>query len=188
MKEQLKKFWKFLKQDTWSSWLVSLVLMIILIKFVIFPTLTLITGSSLPLVVVESCSMYHEVSFESWWNSNAGWYEQRRIEKEEFTSYPLKNGLNKGDIVFVWGYAAYKQGDIIIFTAPTKYPLIHRIVSELPLETKGDHNPDQIAQLEKNIDTNTVLGKAVFRIPLLGWIKLIFFEPFKTPDQRGFCR
>ena len=72
---QIGKFWAFLKKDTWQSWLVSLILIIIIIKFIFFPGLSFLTSSPLPLVVVESCSMYHESSFDSWWNSNAAYYE-----------------------------------------------------------------------------------------------------------------
>ena len=50
----LLKFWKFLKADTWQSWLISMILLVIIIKFIFFPLLSLITGSSLPLVVVDS--------------------------------------------------------------------------------------------------------------------------------------
>ncbi|MBX4196267.1 S26 family signal peptidase [Candidatus Pacearchaeota archaeon] len=182
-----KKFWNFLKQDTWSSWIVSFALIIVFIKFIFFPVLSFATGTSLPLVVVESCSMYHESGFEDWWSRNAAWYESKGIDKTAFESFTLKNGLNKGDIVFVWGRTSYKQGDIIIFNAGTQYPLIHRIVSESPLGTKGDHNGGQIQGLEENIPSENIIGKAVGKIPLLGWIKLIFFEPFKSPDQQGFC-
>ncbi len=185
----LKKFWQFLKADTWQSWIVSIILVIVLIKFILFPVLSLVTGTPLPLVVVESCSMYHETDFDSWWDQNRVWYESRNITKAEFESYSLHNGLNKGDIVIVWGYSQKNKGDIIIFSSTqTQYPVIHRIVSTSPLETKGDHNPDQLIGIENNINQDQVLGKAVGKIPALGWIKLIFFEPFQSPDNRGFCK
>lgn len=187
LKENLKKFWAFLKEDSWQSLLVSIVLAVILIKFIFFPLLTFVTGSPLPLVVVESCSMYHESGFNSWWDQNSAWYEKNGITKSDFLSYNFNSGLNKGDIIVVWGKSEYKKGDIIIFNAPTKYPIIHRLVSLDPLQTKGDHNFQQIAGIEDNIDQNKVIGKAVFRIPFLGWVKLFFYEPFKSQDKRGFC-
>mgnify|MGYP001568102894 CR=1 FL=1 len=183
----LKKFWNYLHQDSWHSWLVSIIIIIILIKFIFFPILSLITGSPLPLVVVESCSMYHESSFDSWWEKNAPWYESKSIFKKDFSSFPIKNGLNKGDIVLLWGRSTNKIGNIIIFEANTQHPLIHRVISLSPLSTKGDHNSDQL-QIEKDISQNAVIGKAIAKIPLIGWVKLIFFEPLKSPDQRGFCR
>jgi len=196
-----KKFWNFLKEDTWSSWFISLLLLVILIRFIFFPTLTLITASPLPLVVIESCSLYHESSFNSWWDSNSAWYESREISKSDFQSFPFKSGLNKGDIIFVWGRSDYKIGDIIIFNpnsdSTAKHPIIHRVISENPLETKGDHNKGQLTSGdpsnpqnidETNIPRQNVIGKASFKVPLLGWIKLIFFEPFRAPHERGLCK
>ncbi|GAJ12836.1 unnamed protein product [marine sediment metagenome] len=130
--------------------------------------------------------MYHETNFDDWWFKNSAWYEQRNIAKEDFIQYPLKNGLNKGDIIVVWGRGEYKKGDIIIFSAPTQYPLIHRIISDNKISTKGDHNPSQLS-IEDKISEDKIIGKAVARIPLLGWLKLIFFELFKPADQRGLC-
>ena len=187
VKYQIKRFWKFLQKDTWQSWLVSLILILIFIKFIFFPAFSLITGSPLPLVVVESCSMYHESSFDSWWESNSAWYDERNIEKSDFESFPFKNGLNKGDIILVFGYSKVKEGDIIIFKSTTTNPIIHRLVSQNPLETKGDHNTGQLS-IERDISDSAVLGKASARIPLIGWIKLIFFEPLRPKSQRGFCR
>jgi len=186
IKEIWKKFINYLKKDSWDSWLVSLALVFVFIKFIFFPLLSLATGSSLPLVVVESCSMYHETNFEDWWFKNSAWYEQNDISKEDFMQYSFKNGLNKGDIIITWNYGEYKKGDIIIFSAPTQYPLIHRIISDNKLSTKGDHNPGQLT-IEEEISEDKIIGKAIAKIPLLGWLKLIFFEPFKSSDQRGLC-
>ena len=199
-KNVIVNFWRFLQEDSWQSWLVSLVLLVVLIRFVFFPLLSLVTGSSLPLVVIESCSMYHESSFDSWWNEHSEWYEANGIEKTDFEKFPFRNGLNKGDIIFVWGYSNYKSGDIIIFEpnlgSSALHPIIHRVVAEGPYQTKGDHN---FAQLvggdpansqnidETNIDKEQIIGKSVFRIPYLGWIKLVFFEPFRLSGDRGLC-
>ena len=184
----LKDFWRFLKKDTWQSWLVSLVLAFIVIKFILFPGMSFVLATPLPLVVVESCSMYHSGDFDDWWNSNDLWYEDKGIEREDFEEFPFKNGLNKGDIILVTGRGGYEVGDIIIFNSEFRHPLIHRIVEDDDnLGTKGDHNFDQLPQ-EKNIAEGQVLGKSVARVPGLGWAKLIFFEAFKLPSQRGFCR
>ena len=187
IKNKIKKFWEFLKADTWESWIVSVLLVFILIKLILFPLLTLATGSPLPLVVVESCSMYHESSFDDWWTKNEAWYQSKNISIDNFNSFELKNGLNKGDIVLVVSKAKYELGDIIIFKAQTTHPLIHRLISLNPLGTKGDHNSDQIS-IEKSISENNVIGKAAVKIPLLGWLKLIFFDLQKPENQRGFCK
>ncbi len=183
----IKKFWNFLKKDTWQSWLVSIILIILFIKLIFFPVISLLTGSQLPLVVIESCSMYHESSFEEWWDKNSAFYESKNITKSQFESSGYKNGLNKGDIILVLGKNNYKTGEIIIFTAQAKHPLIHRIIELNPIGTKGDHNTNQL-EIERNISQNSIIGKASLRIPLLGWIKLIFFEPFRPTNQQGFCR
>ena len=186
MKSYFNKFYMYLKKDTWDSWIVSLILIIVFIKLVFFPVLSLILGTSLPLVVIESCSMYHSSGFESWWNSNEGYYETRGISNEQFKEFGFKDGLNKGDIILLWGHSDIVLGDVIVFNADTIHPLIHRVVETSPLGTKGDNNSDQLS-IEKNISESKVIGKSVFRIPFIGWVKLIFFEPFREKSQRGFC-
>lgn len=197
-KNPLRIFWEFLKEDSWTSWFVSLLLLVVLIRFIFFPTLSLVTGSALPLVVIESCSLYHKTSFDAWWNQNQEWYENKGISKSDFKSFPYKNGLNKGDIIFVWGKGNYNIGNIIIFEpnpgSTAGHPIIHRIISLDPIGTKGDHNSMQLTSNnnaqkidETSIPENRVIGKATFKIPALGWIKLIFFEPFRPASERGFC-
>ena len=130
--------------------------------------------------------MYHESSFNSWWESNRGWYESHNITKKDFELFPSKTGLNKGDIILVTSRSEQKIGDIIIFEAGAANPIIHRVIEDSPLETKGDHNAGQLS-IEQNIAKKAIIGKASARIPLIGWIKLIFFEPLRPPEQRGFC-
>jgi len=185
--EKLKKFYRFLKQDTWQSWIVSLVLIVIIIKFIFFPLLSFVTSSPLPLVVVESCSMYHESGFDPWWESNSAYYESFEITKDQFLSFPFKNGLNKGDIILVIGKKEYNKGDIIIFKAKATNPIIHRIITLNQISTKGDHNSGQL-EMEKDIPEESIIGKSLVRIPLIGWLKLIFFEPLRPREQRGFCK
>ena len=197
MKEQLKKFWEFLKKDTWQSWLVSLILIVVFIKLIFFPTLSLLTNSPLPLVVVESCSMYHETDFDSWWQSNKEWYESRGITEEQFKEFAFKSGLNKGDIIFVYNRGEVEIGDIIIFDSglgESIHPIIHRVISLNPTATKGDHNRQQLTGNtesrfidETKIPQEKIIGRSVGKIPIIGWVKLIFFEPFRAEQERGFC-
>ena len=186
-KKRARRFWRFLHEDSWYSWIVSLILIVIFIKFVFFPLLSLLTGSSLPLVVIESCSMYHESNFDEWWDKNAAWYEARNISKEDFKSFNYKNGLNKGDIILVTGWGEYEKGDVIIFNAATAHPIIHRIVDVNPLATKGDHNLNQL-DIEKNINEENIIGKASFRLPFVGWVKLAIFELLRSESERGLCK
>ncbi len=189
----LKKAWNWLwHSDSIWSWIVSLVIAFVIVKFVFFPVLSLTLGTALPLVVVESSSMSHagsgtfignvigtQGSFESFWNENGQWYENRDIDKEEAGNWPLRTGFEKGDIMIVYGRSEPQVGDVIIFNANTQHPIIHRIVSidstSREIQTKGDNNPSQLS-IEKSISENAVVGKAVVKIPKLGWVKLVFVE------------
>lgn len=197
----LKKFWNFVwNGESFLSWIVFVLLAFIIIKFIFFPALTLATGTSLPLVIVESCSMYHDNSnFNQWWTENGKWYEDRNISKEQFEKYNLKNGFAKGDIFLVTGFKEdnIKIGDTIIFSSGNaQRPIIHRVVSLNPIETKGDNNDRQFTRNnngeridETNISQDKIIGKtSVIRIPFLGWAKLIFFEPFRAKSERGLCK
>jgi hypothetical protein len=203
IKRHFRGFVNYLKKDTWDSWLVSILLIVLFIKLIFFPSLSLLTGSSLPLVFVESCSMYHESSFDSWWEQNEAWYKTQDISKSDFDSFPSKNGLNKGDLIMVIEKKEYKQGDIIVFQpnpeSRAPLPIIHRIVSLNPIATKGDHNTQQFSLAmsesqnpfridETNIPKDRVIGKAVKIAPWIGWIKLIWTEPFRSESQKGLCK
>jgi len=212
----IKKYWNWVwnSNSIWS-WIVALVLIFILIKLVFFPGLSLITGTSLPLAGVESSSMDHQIVkddygilglcgdiyslnekkpiiFDKYWELCGDWYEQKNIDKQKFSEFPLKNGFKKGDIVFVLGRFEPKIGDIIIFkTNPESIaprPIVHRIVSienEI-IQTKGDHNQDQLTVSnniyktdETNIKQEQIIGKVVFVIPYLGWFKIWAVEFFR---------
>jgi len=197
----IKKFWNFLwKEDSWLSWIVFIVLVYILIKFIFFPTMSFLTGTALPLAIVESCSMHHNNgNFDSWWNNNGQWYADKNIEKQTFEAFPIKNGFSKGDIFFVLGVkkSDIKVGDVILFMSGNKNRvIIHRVVNLNPLETKGDNNALQFTKSnnaeqidETNIKEEQIVGRVTsLRVPLLGWLKLIFYEPFRNPAERGFCK
>lgn len=186
---KLKKFWNWLwHSDSILSWIVALLLAFVTVKFILFPFLSFLLGTSLPLVVVESSSMEHpgsfignvigaEDNFELFWQEKGSWYEQKGITKNEAKQWPLKTGFDKGDIIIVYGRSKAETGDIIIFEANQKHPVIHRAISTENgiIETKGDNNAAQLPS-EKNIQEDEVIGKAVFRIPKLGWVKLAFVE------------
>jgi membrane protein insertase Oxa1/YidC/SpoIIIJ len=59
-KQFIKRFWWIVwKDDSFKGWVISLIFVFVLIKFIFFPFLNLVTGTKLPLAIVESCSMYH---------------------------------------------------------------------------------------------------------------------------------
>ncbi len=187
----LRKFWKFLHEDSWSSFVVTLILAIIIIKFIFFPSLSYLTGTPLPLVIVESCSMHHyENGFEKIFDTSDV-YGEKNISLSDSIDWIFQNGFNKGDVIFVVGVKDIKVGDVIIFNGGTNYPIIHRVVEVgNSYATKGDNYMTNSKQLssEKVINKNQVVGKALFRVPFIGWIKLIFFEFGRDAQSRGFCR
>lgn len=58
-----KKLWWFIwKDDSFASLLLNILIAVVLIKFVIYPVLGLILGTSFPVVAVVSCSMQHDAT------------------------------------------------------------------------------------------------------------------------------
>ncbi|MEA3414041.1 MAG: signal peptidase I [Nanoarchaeota archaeon] len=204
-KSDWKKFWKKFwfvvwKDDSPKGWIISLVFLFIVIKLIFFPLMSLVTGTSLPLVIVESCSMYHEDNFASefdeWWVEKEFKYFKVGISKNDWKVFPFKKGFNKGDILFITGVKPEKVelGDVIIFEADYKNPIIHRVVSINEKEngfyfsTLGDNNEGQL-EIEKNIYEDQVVGKARANVaPYIGWIKLGLFERMKPFSERGLCK
>lgn len=189
IKESLRRFWKFLKKDSWASFAVTLLIAFIVIKFIFFPGLSLITGTSLPIVIVESCSMYHQdPGFENTFTSPV--YEKYGINIGDTKGWDFPNGFSKGDLIFVVGAKNIEIGDVIIFHGGTANPLIHRVVKAgETYSTKGDNyktNSQQLAS-EMNIQEEQIIGKALFKIPAVGWAKLIFFESNRPVGERGLC-
>lgn len=193
--DYLKKFWAFLQKDSWASFGVTLLLAFVIIKFVFFPGLSLITGTSLPLVIVESCSMYHhDAGFENTLESDV--YGAHGISIEDTRGWIFQNGFNKGDVIFVVGARNVEIGDVIIFNGGARHPLIHRVI-EVPEDesnndygTKGDNYKTNSAQLssERSISEDQLIGKALFKVPFVGWAKLIFFEGGRPAREKGLCK
>ena len=185
-----KKVWGFLHEDSWASFAVTLLLAIVIIKFVFFPGLSLVTGTSLPLVIVESCSMYHhEDGLEKTFESSV--YGEYGIGLGDTGGWIFQNGFSKGDVIFVVGAKNIEVGDVIIFEGGATYPLIHRVVGiGDSYATKGDNYKSNSKQLssEKSISEDRIIGKALFKVPFVGWIKLIFFEFGRDVRSRGLCR
>jgi len=201
IKKFLKKFWHLLwKDDSFKGWIFAVIFLFVFIKFIFFPILSLTTGTSLPLAIVESCSMYHQGNLfsspETWWDNNEQKYSEFEINDTNFNEFQMKKGFNKGDILFVTRANPEKLevGDIIIFNANYRNPIIHRIVKIEDDETggkifstMGDNNPGQLDS-EKKILEDQLVGKASFKLaPYAGWVKLIFFEWQKPKQERGLC-
>lgn len=201
IKKIFRNFWNLLwKDNSIKGWIFSIIFLFIFIRFIFFPLLNLVTGTVLPLAIVESCSMYHQgnlfSNYDDWWIRHEPKYSQLNILKSQFDDFGFKKGLNKGDILFITGVKPekLKVGDVIIFSAPTKNPVIHRIIKITKqgdgyiFSTIGDNNNGQLS-FEQEIKENQIIGRASAKIaPYLGWIKLIFFESSKTPQERGLCK
>ena len=213
IRKNVKKSWNWIwNSDSILSWIVALIVIYVGVKFIFFPVLSLLMGTSLPLAGVESSSMDHQIvgddygrlnlcgnlyssetdehiNFNEYWERCGTWYEERGISKEEFSKFTLRNGFRKGDIIIVWGRFTPKIGDTIIFKpnqeSKAPRPIIHRIVKieNGIIETKGDHNADQLNSEnniyetdETNIMESQIIGKAIFKIPYLGWVKIWFVD------------
>jgi signal peptidase I len=114
------------------------------VAYFLYISLGFIFNTNTPIVAVVSCSMVPNF-------------------------YP-------GDLIVVWGRGEIKVNDIIVYdVATSKYPIIHRVIAineDGSFQTKGDANPTQI-YFEKRVNPKLVHGKAVLKIPLLGWVKLL---------------
>ena len=174
------KAWRFLWYDesVWS-FLLNVIIAFILIKFLIYPALGLILGTHYPIVAVISGSMEHKAPFTEWWQVKQFEYSSYGITLADFKSYPFQGGLNKGDIVILISPKNAKVGDIIVFRSDRPDPIIHRAVLENTIngtkvfQTQGDNNNGQLPE-EKYIPQDTVIGKAAFRIPYVGYVKIFF--------------
>jgi len=187
-----QKLWYFIWYDNsiWN-WIVILILIYVIIKFLVFPGVGLVFGTSTPLVVVISNSMEHNgMLLEKWWAENKDYYLTMNITKADFETYPFKNGFNKGDLMFIKGKKPedIKVGDVIVFKAQKSYSLIHRVIkrenkTEWIFQTKGDNTESQIEENELDetrVYERQILGKATLRIPYIGYVKIWFTELIKA--------
>ena len=179
----LKKVWYFLwYEDSLLSWFVNLLLAFVLVKFIIYPGIGLLLGTAYPIVAVVSGSMEHNgQSFDDWYDGTT-WYSERGITKEQFINFPFTNAFNKGDIMVLKGIEpkAIKVGDVVVYESSRHVnPIIHRVVNitedngHYSFETKGDNNPASDRDLVREEQIQNT-GKAIIRLPLLGWIKIGF--------------
>ena len=186
VKKDLRKIWYFIWEDNsiWS-WIVNVILAFVLIKFIVYPGLGFLLTTSHPVVAVVSESMEHNLRFDDWWEKNGKWYSENGISKRGFETFSLKNGFNEGDIMILVGRESKDIviGDVIVFTSSRKDPIIHRVVnktqtdSKYYFKTKGDNNGEPIKTSildETKISEDIIIGKAIIRVPLLGYIKIWF--------------
>lgn len=184
VKKAWKKTWHFLwEDDSIWSWLANVVIIFVFVKFLFYPALGLAVGTSYPIVAVVSGSMEHDGNFDSWWDLQNKYYDPYAISKDDFKTFSFSNGFNKGDIMFLKGKnpETITVGDVLVFNSWTKDPLIHRVIEVKKVgdnyyfHTKGDHNTASLTD-EISISEDRLVGVAYFRVPYLGWTKLVFVE------------
>ena len=124
-------------------------------------------------------------STHNWdFTSNAKPEEIQKIFPESFYDNKFGTvGITAEELVKQFGLKNYdyKIGEVIIFKVEgQKMPIIHRVIfsNETTFSTKGDHNNAQWPY-EETIRQEQILGKAIGRIPKIGWIKLFFVGIFK---------
>ena len=117
------------------------------------------------------------------WETCGGFYSSYNITEESFSKFSMKNGFNTGDIIVLFGSKPQniKVGDVIVFRTNQRDPIIHRVINKWEengksyFQTKGDHNENSYA-FESKIAEEQLVGKAVFRIPFLGNVKIWFVD------------
>ena len=203
--EYWRKIRHFIWEDnSFLSWAGNVLIAFVIIKFLVYPGLGFVLSTGNPVVAVVSCSMEHGATncggdaeprlcgrtyedgksdFDSYWERCGRWYEDNGIMMENFSDFRFSGGFNKGDLMILKGTDPedLEVGDVIVFRSGGNEPIIHRITSKRKddgfyrFQTKGDNNGNQLAY-EKNIHERSVIGRAVLRVPLLGYVKIIFTE------------
>lgn len=157
-----------------SPFVRSLVSMFLLVGILFFGArgiLILSLQTSSPMMGVSSGSMNHRYNEGPHWEN---FYIERGINPENF---PLQNGLQKGDLIFVKGVDSLSDiqvGDVVVHGEAYGRPIVHRVF-EINLEegyfcTHGDANDEDI--IERGISFKKVRGKVVFSVPYLGYPSL----------------
>ncbi len=185
MQELSARAWRFIwHEESLASWLVNILLAFVLIKFLLYPGLGLLLGTPFPVVAVVSSSMeHHPSSFDDWWAASGDWYEERNITAEEFRDYPFRDGFAKGDIMLLTGADPDELavGEVIVYWSGKPYPIIHRYVGDREVQgrrylmSKGDNNPVMVRAPdldERRIEEEQLLGRALLRLPFLGYVKI----------------
>lgn len=153
-----KKFWFYIwYDDSIGSYIANFASAYVFIKFLLFPSLGLILGTSFPIVAIVSGSMEHKVvqgkicdnqiissstnnlNQDEWWDYCGDYYvDNFNLTKSDFENFEYKNGLNIGDVLVLRGKDVSKIeiGEVLIFIPQdrnfylTKGPVIHRVVNK----------------------------------------------------------
>jgi signal peptidase I len=163
----------------------------VLLAAIVHLSLAVALGNSFPVVAVVSGSMDHGLNsfglpcskvqkdyvenFDNWWGLCGDTYTEFGITKEQFQSFPFKDGFKIGDLPIIQNAETYHVGDIIVYDADEAAPIIHRIVkinADGTYQTKGDHNLGQ-NDYEDLISLEQIAGRVIFIIPKVGYFKVL---------------
>lgn len=150
----------------------------------------------IPTICGKSFTDEQRVSLEEYYSICGDWYTSKNITLTDFESFHFKNGINTGDVIVLRHSGAnnIEIGDVIVFIQeqnPIQEPIIHRVVNILEedgkriFQTKGDHNQDMINVSTQSkylneyyIPEDEVVGKALIKIPFIGYVKIWAYELF----------
>lgn len=109
----------------------------------------------------------------------------------DVVSCSMYPAFDRGDMLLVAGDKTPEVGDIIVYDVlGYNYPIIHRVIKineDGTYQTQGDHNNGQ-RDFEKSIQSSQIKGKALFKMPYLGWVKLVPMKIFGFINQPlEFC-
>jgi len=196
VQEKFRIFWKYLKkaiyivffEESIEGWIAFIFFLVIVYKFLIPALARIFLHTDFPLFVVVTGSMQHTGKAIEY--TYYEFFSKLGLDPKKL---PFSNGINKGDIVVIQGVnpKEIKVGDVIVLVPyGRKAPLLHRVIKvycnkKCFFTTKGDANPfplnfkgSWINISEVNVTEDRIKGKAVFRIPYLGYPEAILVELF----------
>lgn len=154
-----------------DSWIGSVILGVVF-AFLFYQFLGIALGTELPVVAVVSASMQHDnadVTYYQWLQNKYGY------NRSYVNSWPITGGFAIGDMPIVQRSNNYQVGDVIVYDAGQKAPIIHRVVAinaDGTYQTKGDNNRDQLPY-ELSVRKEQIYGKVIFIVPKLGYVKVL---------------
>ncbi len=218
--KDLKSFMNYVfRGEDFISHILYFVILFVFFKYLLIPVIGFLMSTTYPLTAIVSSSMEHDLesgfvcgneftySDQNYWDICGDYYKTNlEISENQFNLFPFENGMNRGDVIIVYGRSAelIDVGDVVLFKGQDKVllengeeeslfflnygPIIHRVVAKsyengtYYFTTKGDNNP-AIMQKEVNIPQQDILGVAIIRIPYLGLINYYFYNYIIAPLQ-----
>ncbi|MFA4819849.1 MAG: hypothetical protein WC613_02710 [Candidatus Aenigmatarchaeota archaeon] len=172
---------KIKKESGWKREILEIVIAFF-IAWLAYQGLSVVMGTSLPIVSVVSDSMYHKNHFDVWWSGSGQYYDQYGIDKGTFKTFKNVNGLSRGDLLLIEKPDNLKIGDILIYRCSATWScsyarsgeliIIHRLIG---IDTKGNYivKGDNNAVPDGPVAKEYILGKAVLAVPILGYPRLL---------------